>query len=114
MEWDNGNDCCKTGVVAHSAMIPFFHQLRMRSIYNCVCLRGLYRYHRCNGAPHNLLIISVALKDILLRCKLNFTNVAAVLVIVVSSAFFVAIVVMNDATATKADATAWEKLQLQQ
>ena len=39
------------------------------------------------------------LKDILLRCELNFTDVAAVLVIDVSSVFFVATAVKIDVTA---------------
>ena len=46
------------------------------------------------------------LKDILLRCELNFIDVAAVLVIDVSSVFFVAAAVKIDVTAAKTDGTA--------
>ena len=48
----------------------------------------------------------LTLKDILLRCEPNFTDVEAVLVIDVSSVFFVATAVKIDITAAKADATA--------
>ena len=50
---------------------------------------------------HNL-----TLKDILLRCELNFTDVAAVLVIGVSSVFSAATAVKIDVTAAKTDVTA--------
>ena len=49
---------------------------------------------------------TTTLKDILLRCELHFTDVAAVLVIDVSSVFFVATAIKIDATAAKADVTA--------
>ena len=50
--------------------------------------------------------LTFTLKDILLECELNFTDVAAVLIIDVSSVFFVATAVKIDVTAAKADATA--------
>ena len=46
------------------------------------------------------------LKDILLRCELNVTDVAAVLVTAVSSLFSVATAVKTAVTAAKTDASA--------
>ena len=50
-------------------------------------------------------VLSTTLKDILLRCELNFTDVAAVLVIGVSSVFSATTPVKIYVTAAKADAT---------
>ena len=45
------------------------------------------------------------LKDILMRCELNFTDVAAVLVTAVSSVFSAATTVKTTVTAAKTDVT---------
>ena len=45
------------------------------------------------------------LKDILLRCELNFTDLAAVLVISISSVFSATTAVKTDVTIAKGDAT---------
>ena len=47
----------------------------------------------------NLTLMQATLKDTLLRCELNFTDVAAVLVTAVSSAFSAAIVIKTVVTA---------------